>query len=59
MNDIIKQLIIRMDDVVRSFVDNPVPDYPSYRERLGVYAGLKDALEILSNVEDDDNSNSF
>ena len=59
MNDIIKQIIIRMDDAAKSLVENPAPDYPSYRERLGVYAGLKEALEIISNAENDDNRNSF
>lgn len=54
MNDIAKQILVRMDDVARTLVENPAPDYPSYRERLGVYAGLKDALEIISKAEDDD-----
>ena len=54
MNEIIKQLVIRMNDVAVSLAENPAPDYASYRERVGQYSGLKEAFDIITRVDEND-----
>ena len=43
-----------MDDIILSLVENPAPDYASYRERVGQYNGLKQAVQIVVRAEDED-----
>jgi hypothetical protein len=47
-------VIKRADDVALSLVENPAQDYASYLERVGQYRGLKEALDIILNADNED-----
>lgn len=52
---IISALLTRISDLEKSALEQPAPDFPSYRERIGQYKGLKEALQIiLAQYEEDD-----
>lgn len=48
------ELIERANAVALSLAENPAPDYASYRERVGQFRGLKEALDIVVNAENED-----
>lgn len=50
----VKELLVRMNDIALSLVENPAPDFTSYRERIGQYNGLKEAVNILTAIENED-----
>ena len=54
MKNIINKLVVRMNDITLSLVENPANDFASYRERVGQYNGLKEALEIITSADDED-----
>ena len=49
-------LFARMSELEKSVIENPATDYASYRERVGHYNGLKEAIQILTDLdrEEDD-----
>lgn len=47
-----------MDDIILSLVETPAPDYASYRERVGCYNGLKEAIQIVVRAENEDDIKS-
>jgi len=47
-------LVEQMNAVATSLAENPAPDYASYRERVGQYRGLKEALDITVNADNED-----
>ena len=53
-NVTLNELKSAMDDIILSLVENPAPDYVSYRERVGQYNGLKEAVQIVVQAEDED-----
>lgn len=53
-NVTLNELKSAMDDIILSLVENPAPDYASYRERVGRYNGLKEAVQIVVQAEDED-----
>ncbi len=53
MSNQIKALFDRLDELKESALENPAPDYPSYRERVGHYNGLKEAIQILLDLDSD------
>lgn len=54
MKDVLNELKSEMDSLVFSLVENPAPDYPSYLERVGRYRGLKEAIQIVTHAEKED-----
>jgi len=50
----INALFARLDQVKESFAEQPAPDFTSYRERVGLYNGLKEAINIVQSLYDKD-----
>lgn len=44
-------LLKRINDLEKSVLEHPANDFASYRERVGHYMGLKEALQILIDLE--------
>lgn len=53
-NNTLTELRSLMDEIVFSFVENPVPDYASYLERVGRYNGLKEAVQVVVQAQKED-----
>lgn len=55
MNNLaLNRLNEEMENIIFSMVESPAPDYPSYRERIGKYNGLKEAVQIVTQAEKED-----
>lgn len=46
-------LFARLNELEKSMVEHPANDFASYRERVGQYNGLKEAIQILIELESD------
>ena len=46
-------LFARMSELEKSILETPASDFASYRERVGQYNGLKEAIQILTEMERD------
>ena len=46
-------LFARMSEIEKSLVEHPAIDFASYRERVGQCNGLKEAIQILTELESD------
>lgn len=51
---IISALLARLNELKESALEHPAPDFPSYRERVGQYNGMKEALQIVLSVFEQD-----
>lgn len=52
-NQQLQALSLRVDELKESVLEQPAPDYASYLERVGRYRGLKEAIQILIDLEKD------
>jgi len=52
---ILEEILRRMDDLKNSFIEHPVENYESYRERVGQLKGLKEAFDIVNEAVNEDN----
>jgi hypothetical protein len=46
-------LFARLNELEKSVLEYPANDFASYRERVGQYSGLKEAIQILTDLERD------
>lgn len=46
-------LFAYLNELEKSILEHPASDYASYRERVGQYNGLKEAIQILTDLERD------
>jgi hypothetical protein len=53
-NQTVNDLRVKMQEVLESLVTNPAKDYPSYLERIGMYNGLEEAIQIVVRAENED-----
>lgn len=53
-NQLLNKLKSEMDNIAFSLVENPAQDFTSYRERVAEYNGLKKAIEIITQAEEED-----
>lgn len=44
-------LFARMSELEKSVIEHPASDFVSYRERVAHYNGLKEAIQILTDLE--------
>ena len=49
----LKALFDRLNELEKSVLEHPANDFASYRERVGHYTGLKEAIQILTELESD------
>ena len=53
-NQQVHALLTRIGELQESALEQPAPDYASYLERVGRYRGLKEAIQILSELDKDE-----
>ena len=46
-------LFARLNELEKSVLEFPANDFASYRERVGQYNGLKEAIQILTELDSD------
>jgi len=49
----LRALFDRLNELEKSFHENPANDFASYRERVGQCNGLKEATQLLLELESD------
>ena len=54
MDNQIRVLFDLLQEMKESAYEHPALDFSSYRERVGRYNGLKDAIQALLDLERDD-----
>lgn len=54
MRKVLDELRSEMDRIVFSLVESPAKDYASYLERVGRYNGLAEAVNIVTQAEEED-----
>lgn len=60
MNDpIVKELFAKLAETQQNLFEHPAPDFPSYRERVGYYNGLKEAVNIVVALLQEDDNRDF
>lgn len=55
----IKALLDRANELSKSLLENPAIDFTAYRERVGHYNGLMEAVQILQDLERDEDERNF
>lgn len=53
-NEIFNDLRSEMERILISFVENPAKDFPSYLERVGLWKGLNQAVQIVTQTQEDE-----
>ena len=54
MNDELTLLLERLSELEKGVLESPAPDYASYREMVGRYNGMKEAIQILVSYRKED-----
>jgi hypothetical protein len=54
IDPIVAALLSRLDELKESILEQPASDFPSYRERVGYYNGLRDAVAIVTSLYEQD-----
>jgi len=54
MDNRIKALFDLLNEMKESAYEIPAADFASYKERLGRYNGIKESIQVLLNLEQED-----